>query len=77
MTRQEKEQTHAEAEEYGEHGHKSMGEKLDQVLEPQLDEKSDNKLGHMLNKRHWRRFAWLEWGNIDPNTPEAQQMRHP
>ena len=51
MTRQEKEQTHAEAEEYGEHGHKSMGEKLDQVLEPHLDERSDNKLGHMLNKR--------------------------
>ena len=49
MTRQEKEQTHAEAEEYGEHRHTSMGEKLDQVLEPHLNEKSDNKLGHMLN----------------------------
>jgi len=77
MTRQEKEQTHAEAEEYGEHRHTSMGEKLDQVLEPHLNEKSDNKLGHMLNKRHWRRFAWLEWGNIDPIKPEEQQMRHP
>ena len=77
MTRQEEEQAPAEAKEHEEHAHASMVDKLDQVLEPDMDVKSDNKLGHMLNKRHWRRFAWLEWGNIDPIKPEEQQMRHP